>query len=215
MILLMEPDKTVRKKLCDLLRKERIMGTDSVSQTLEMLCKYKMHITVIIADIHLLREIISHRLIFRLCKKLCIETPPLLGFYKNGDEKITSEFQKDHKQYRLIKYNEKDSSFPDQYLQMIKEVYPDLNAELAKAREVWSREKVVEEYVDPREWFKEEGFLEVIQKEKVGKPEKEVEVKQKKIEERKEVKDYKEMYFELKKKYDELLKYVNELVDSV
>ncbi len=208
-ILLIEPDKTVRKKLCDLLSRERIIGIDSISQTLEMVCKYKAEVDVIIAGIRLLREIISHRAIFRLCEKLRFDTPPLLGFYRNGDERTVKEFQRNNKQYKLVRYNEADSSFPDQYIQMIKEVYPGLNADLTRSREVWSKE--IEEFVDPRKWLEEEGFLDIGEK-----PKKRIIAgKQRKVGKAVIGVDYKKLYFEYKKKYDELLEYVKELTDAV
>jgi len=209
MILLIEPDKMVRKKLCDLLSKERIIGTDSVSQTLEMVCKYKTEVDVIIADIRLLREIVSHRSIFRLCEKLCFDAPPVLGFYRNGDEKTVNDLRKNNRQYKLVKYNEADSSFPDQYIQMIKEVYPGLHADLTRSREAWSKE--IEEFVDPRKWLEEEGFLDIVEK-----PKKKGAVrKQQKAAKTGKRVDYKKLYFEYKKKYDELLEYVKALTDVV
>lgn len=230
MILLIEPDKTIRKKLCDLLSRERITGVDSVRQTLKMVCKFKNKLDIIIANIRVLREILSNQIIFRLCQKLSIETPPIVGFYKKGDEKIKKEFEKNNKQYKLIEYNERDYSFPGQYIQAIKEVYPELTADIEKAREVWLKENETEDLVDLRKWFEEEDFLEIIENSKIGKPEKDTEhiipsieemLVEKTVEGKEEIeeidkeKNYKKMYFELKKKHDELLRYVKELIDTV
>lgn len=243
MILLIEPDKAIRKKLCDLLNRERIIGVDSVQQTLEMILKFKDNLNVIIANIRLLREAISRDIISKLCQKLAIETPSIVGFYKRNDRKFKKEFEKSHKQYKLIEYNEKEPGFPDQYIQLIKEVYPELNADIEKAREVWSKQEQDEELVDLHKWIEEEGlyveeekeiFIEDL-KEKAKKERRkkeEVEEKIADIEElgllveesekesktgqrRDEREDYKKMYFELKKKYDELLKYVKELTEFV
>jgi len=230
MILLIEPDKAIRKKLCDLLSRERIIGVDSVQQTLEMILKFKNNINVIIANIRLLRKILSNQIIFRLCEKLSLKTPPIVGFYKKNDEEIKKEFEKNNKQYKLIEYNEKDYSFPGQYIQAIKEVYPELTADIEKAREVWLKEKETEDLVDLRKWFEEEDFLEIIKNLKIGKPGKDTEhiipsieemtaektvEKKEEIEEINKEKNYKKMYFELKKKHDELLRYVKELIDSI
>lgn len=230
MILLIEPDKAIRKKLCDLLSRERIIDIDSVQQTLEMVLKFKNNLDVIIANIRLLRKILSNQILFRLCQKLSIKTPPIVGFYKKNDEKIKKEFEKNNKQYKLIEYNEKDYSFPVQYIQAIKEVYPELTADIEKAREVWLKEKETEDLVDLRKWLEEESFLEAIENSKIGKPGKDTEhiipsieemtvektvEKKEEIEEINKEKNYKKMYFELKKKHDELLRYVKELLDSI
>jgi len=243
MILLIEPDKTVKKKLCDLLNKERVIGVDSVQQSLEVLCKFKSDLNVIILNIHLLREILSNQIVFRLCQKLCFDTPPILGIYKNSDKKIKEEFEKDNKQYRLIEYNEKDYSFPGQFIQAMKEIYPGLNADIEKARESWKKEERGEDLTKVRKWMKEEGlyveeapviYIEDLKEEakKKGGIKNEVAEKiadieesgllteepekEEKITQRIDVNEYyKKLYFKFKKKYDELLKYVKELMDTI
>ncbi len=82
MILIIESDITIRKKLSDLLSKERIIGTDSMQQMLEMICKFKNEVNVIVADIHQFHEIISKKVIFRLCERFHIDAPPIIGVYK-------------------------------------------------------------------------------------------------------------------------------------
>jgi hypothetical protein len=213
MILLIEPDIAVRKKLSDLLSKERIIGIDSMQQTLEMICKFRNNLNVIVADIHQLSEIISKRVVFKLCGKLHIDTPPIVGIYKNGDGKIKEEFAKNNIGYKLLKYDEKDCSFPEQYIEIMKEVYPEVHADIEKAREIWLEKGEPEDLVDIREWIEEEGFLEIPDKTKIRKPEAKVNVRKPKT--KKPEKNYEKMYFELKQKYDELLKYVKELADSV
>ncbi len=113
MILLLEPYKKRRKKLCDLLSRERIIGIDSIPEALEMVCKFKNDLAIIIANIHLLYDILSRKTLFKLCTKLYIDIPPLLGFYEAGDEKIKEEFVNKYKQYKLVEYDEKDDSFPE------------------------------------------------------------------------------------------------------
>ena len=213
MILLIEQDIAVRKKLSDLLSKERIIGIDSVQQTLEMICKFKNKLNVIVADIHQLREIISKRVVFKLCEKLHIDVPPIVGVYKNADVKIKEEFAENNTGYKLLKYDEKDCSFPEQYIKIMKEVYPQLNADIEKAREIWLETEENDDLVDIRKWIEEEGFLEIPDKTKIRKPEAKVNVRKPKT--KKPEKNYEKMYFELKQKYDELLEYVKELADSV
>lgn len=213
MILIIESDITIRKKLSDLLSRERVIGIDSVQQLLEMICKFKNRLDVIVADIHQLHEIISKKVVFKLCEKLHIDAPPIVGIYKDGDQKIKEVFEKNDIGYRLLRYNGKDSSFPEQYIETIKEVYPEVHADLEKAREIWLEEKKNDDLVDIRKWIEEEGFLEIVDNMKIGESEKKVNIDKSKI--KKPRKDYKKLYFEIKEKYDELLKYVKELADSV
>jgi len=213
MILIIESDITMRKKLSDLLSKERVIGIDSMQQMLEMICKFKNNLNVIVADIHQLHEIISKKVVFRLCDRFHIDTPPIVGVYKNGDENIKKEFEKNNIGYKLLKYNDKDCSFPEQYIETIKEVYPQVHTALEKAREIWLEEKEDDDLVDIRKWFKEEGFLEIVDKIQIGESDKKASTGKPKIKESR--KDYKKLYFELKQKYDELLKYVKELADSL
>lgn len=213
MILIIESDITIRKKLSDLLSRERVIGIDSVQQLLEMICKFKNRLDVIVADIHQLHEIISKKVVFKLCEKLHINAPPIVGIYKDGDQKIKEVFEKNDIGYRLLRYNGKDSSFPEQYIETIKEVYPEVHADLEKAREIWLEEKKDDDLVDIRKWIDEEGFLEIVDNMKIGESEKKVNIDKSKI--KKPRKDYKKLYFEIKEKYDELLKYVKELADSV
>ena len=213
MILIIESDITIRKKLSDLLSRERIIGIDTVQQLLEMICKFKSRLDVVVVDIHQLHEIISKKVVFRLCEKLHIDAPPIVGIYKDGDQKTKEVFGKNNIGYRILKYDDKDSNFPEQYIETIKEVYPGVHADLEKAREIWLEKKEDDGLVDIRKWIEEEGFLEIVDKMKIGESEKKVNIDQSKTKTSR--KNYKKLYFELKEKYDELLKYVKELADSV
>jgi hypothetical protein len=213
MILIIESDATVRKKLCDLLHRERIIGVDSVQQMLEMICKFRNNLDAIVTDIHQLHEITSKKIVFRLCDKLHIDTPPMIGIYRKGDENIKKELKEKNIGYKLLLYNDKDYSFPEQYIETIKEVYPGVHADIAKARNIWLRKTEDDDLVDIREWIKEEGFLKIIDDMKIRESGKKNGTGVSKT--KKTRKDYKKMYFELKQKYDELLKYVRDLADSV
>ncbi len=213
MILIIETDVTMRKKLSDLLCKERIIGIDSVQQILEMICKFRNDLNVIVTDIHQLHEIMSKKVLFRLCEKLHIDAPPIVGIYKNGDEKIKKEFEKNNTGYKLLKYNDKDCSFPELYIETIKEVYPQVHADIEKAREIWLEKRENDGLIDIRKWIEEEGFLETPDKTKINKSEAKVNVRKPKT--KKAEKNYEKMYIELKQKYDELVEYVKELSDSV
>jgi len=226
MILLIEPDSGLRKKLCDLLSNERIINVASVTSAFEMICKFRNGLDIIIANIQLLEAMLSNQTVFKLCQKLSIEAPPIVSYYKKGDEKIKAKIEKANKQHRFVEYNEKDCSFPGQYIQAIREVYPNLNADIERAREIWLKERESDKFIDPYKWLEEKGFLKDIEKAKIQKQEdgvdkkivskedgsiKTADMSQKTIEEE----DYKLRYFELKKKYDELLKSIKKFKNSV
>jgi hypothetical protein len=227
MILLIEPNKRIRKRLCDLLSRERIIGIESYPQILEMLCKFKENFNLLIANIRLLKEIISKGTIFKLCEKLYIKVPPILAVYRKGDEKLKKEFEQNYKQYKLVKYDADDTSFPEQYIQALRELYPDVITDVKKATENWLKADEPVMSVDHRKWLIDEGFLETIDSTKIGKLTKDIEeivplikkmlsteqIVEKEIDDIKKEVDYKEKYFELKKKYDELLKYLKDLSD--
>jgi DNA-binding NtrC family response regulator len=213
LILIIESDTAVRKKLSDLLSRERIIGLDSVQQMLEMLCKFKNEVNVIVTDINQLAEIISKKIVFKLCGRLRIDTPPIVGICKGGDENTRREFEKRHTGYKVLKYNSKDHSFPELFIETIKEVYPHVRVDIEKARDKWSGKGEDEELIDIRKWIAEEGFSNTVDKKKTdnsAKPAGAGETPSKGS-----GKNYEKLYFELKKKYDELLEYVKELTDTV
>ena len=193
----------------------------------EIVNKFKNNINIIIANIRLLKDILVRGTFFRLCEKLYIEKPPILALYRKGDEKIKEKFEKNKLPCKLVKFDKEDNSFPERYINAIRELYPDVIAELEKANEVWLRGDELEQPFDPREWLVKEGFLSTIQKSEIGKLAKDMEkilplIKKKLLEEKPLEKkkqrqektiDYKKKFFELKKKYDELRKYVEELID--
>jgi len=159
-----------------------------------MVCKFKNNFEVIIANIHLLYQILSRETLFRLCKRLYIDIPPLLGLYTKGDEKIKEEFEKKYSQYRLIEYDEEDDHFPERYIHALKELYPDVVVDVNKATETWLKGEETKELIEARKWLEQEGFIEPGEK-----------ISQKE--------DYRKMYFKLKKRYDELLSYVKKLAE--
>lgn len=182
--------------MCDLLSRERIIGVDSIPETLEMVCKFKNNFEVIIANIHLLYEILSKETLFRLCDKLYIDIPPLLGLYTKGDERIKKEFEKKYPHYKLVEYDEEDDHFPEQYIHALRELYPDVIADVNKATETWLKGEETRDLTEAREWLEQEGFIEARE---------ETMLKE----------DYKKMYLELKKRYDELVSYIKKLAEFV
>lgn len=225
MILLIEPDKNIRKKLGDLINKERIICVGQVTETLERICKFKDRFDLIIANIRLLHAVLSHQTLSRLCQRLYIEVPPILGYYKREDRKFRDEFKKNYKEYRLIEYNVKDNAFPERFVLIVKELYPEVIASIDKAKETWQKKETPVELRDLHMWLEKEGFIDEVEKSRSGEAKEAIEDiipamenvlsedAVEKVEEKKEIEegmDYKKKYFELEKKYDKLLKYVKD-----
>ncbi len=220
MIIIAEPDKIIRKKLSDLLRKERIIGIDMVADMLEKLCKFREEIDVIIINIRLLNLSFLNETVPKLCQKLNMSQPPLLCYYKAGDE--NSEILAKAKKVNFLKFDETDPKFPSQYVKLLKGLYPNLNADLTDVKKAWVKVDVDQDLADVQEWLEQEGLVEKkeekvkikteekipsIEKLLIEEPEKDEDVEASSMD------DYKAKYFKLKKKYDELYKYVKELID--
>ncbi|UCD20308.1 MAG: hypothetical protein JSU64_03980 [candidate division WOR-3 bacterium] len=230
MIILVEPDKDVRKNLADLISRERIVGVDSIQEALQMLLKYKNDLDLIIANVKLLSEMLTKQLIERVCLKLSIAIPPVVAIYKETEEETKDIFAKTYKNYRVIKYTDKDLGFPNRYLEVIQKACPGLVIDYEKARDAWLKKQHPSDFVDPRTWLAEEGFIEALGSpgsEEPDKPDESDIVSSIKtildeagtenvVAEHKESKeDYKKMYVELKRKYDALLENVRAFMESV
>jgi len=192
MILLVEPDKTTRKNLCDLLNRERIIGVGTIAETLEIVCKFQKDLDLIIANIHMITEMLGRGTLLKLCDKLHFDVPPILVLYKKGEEELRSAFHKRFKQHALVEYSEADQGFPADYIELVRTIYPDVVVDMDKAKAAWATKEKREDF-DARKWLEEEGLLDA--------------------EEVKEKENYKEMYFELKKKYDELTERLKKMID--
>jgi hypothetical protein len=232
MIILIEPDKEIRKNLADLVSRERLIGVDSIQESLQIILKFKNDLDLIVANVNLLSEMLSKHIIERVCQRLSISHPPVIGIYKEGEEDAKNIFASQYKTYKIIKYADRDLGFPNRYLEVIQKACPELVIDYAKAREAWLKNQQPQELVDPRKWLKEEGFLDTVsipEQESSDKSaddiitsiqtlldEEETEAAEP-VEEAAEEKteDYKTMYVELKQKYDELLKSVRAFMESV
>lgn len=233
MIILIEPDKDIRKNLADLISRERLIGVDSIQESLQMILKFKNDLDLIVANVNLLSEMLSKHIIERVCQRLSIGLPPVIGIYKEGQEDAKDIFARQYKAYKIIRYADNDLGFPNRYLEVIQKACPELVIDYAKAREAWLKNQQPQELVDPRKWLEEEGFLDTIKVPEQENPDKspddiitsiqslldeeETEVAEpvaKETEEKAE-EDYKTMYVELKQKYDELLKSVRAFMESV
>lgn len=240
MIILVEPDKDVRKNLADLMSRERIIGVDSIPQSLQMILKFKNDLDLIVANVNPLSEMLSKHIIERVCQRLDIGIPPILAIYKENEKDARNAFVAEHKGYETIKYVENDLTFPNHYLELIQKSCPELVIDYEKAREAWLKKQQPQDLVDPRQWLEEEGFLEPSEKTDPTGVEKsaddivstiqafldeetteseEQEEEEKLVTEasaQQEVKeDFKKLYLELKQKYDELLKNVRVFMESV
>jgi len=223
MILLIEPDLLVRKQLCDLLPRERIIGIGTMPQTLEMLCRFQKRLKLMIVNVHRLKEMTARQTLFKLCDKLCIMPPPGLCVYQKSDAKVKAELEAGPHSYRFVLYDESDEEFPDRYITTAREIYPEIIADLQSARDAWAKKDNLEPLIDPRKWLEEAGFAEVAEKIDLAEKEKRV-INLIPIIERNFIKagtepspaqEYKKDYYELKGKYDTLLEYVRELIDFV
>ncbi len=233
MIILVEADKDIRKNLADLVSRERLIGVDSIQQSLQMILKYKNDLDLIIANVSLLSEMLQKHIIERVCQRLSINVPPVIGIFKQGEEDAKDMFSRQFKAYKIIKYAKNDLGFPNRYLEVIQKACPELVIDYERARDAWLRLQQPQEMVDPRKWLEEEGFIEAIEVTEQESPDKSADdiitsIKSLLDEEETEVvetaskeenvqkeQDYKSMYLELKNKYDELLKSVRAFMESV
>ncbi|HEX7319826.1 MAG TPA: hypothetical protein VF399_05675 [bacterium] len=158
MILLIEPNAQLRKRLADMVSRERIIGVSTYNETLEMLCKFKNDINLIIAYIRILQEIMEHQAIYRLCDRLYIKMPPILALCRKGDKAIHKELTEKDKELKCLDYDPDDTMFPERYVKALRELYPDIIADVKTATDVWLRGDV-EIRVVPKEWLTEHGFI--------------------------------------------------------
>jgi hypothetical protein len=227
MILLCEPDKTKRKNICDLLGRERIIAIGSVQEILEMICKFRKRFKLMIINIRLLHDIIINETLFNLCNKLRINVPPVLSMYQDGDEEIMVKFKEYHAHYQLIKYVERDPYFPGRYIGAVKILYPEVISDIDSAMEAWSKKDDKRDFIDPRKWLEEEGFIEPEEqppsraslqgmKENLMAIDKMLsEMALSEDVEKKEIaqSNYKYLYLEFKRKYCALAKLMNDLTE--
>jgi len=226
MILFIEPNVAIRKRICDLLPRERILGVATYNETLEMIAKFRNNITLIIINIRLYRDILLKGTLFRLCQKLYIEIPPVIALFKRGDEKIKEEFEVNKIVQKIVKFDSEDNSFPERYIEAVRNIYPDVISDMKIANDNWLKGESDQRPGDVKTWLAQEGFLEVIEESKLGKVAKDMQemlplikkmLAATEIEEAKKdpkQKDYEQLYKNLKIKYDMLAKYVKQLARS-
>ena len=229
MILLIEPNRKIRKRICDLLSRERIIAVGTYPETLEMIAKFQKRLNVIISNIRVLDEILHRQTLFRLCEKLHIDIPPILAIYRKGDDRIKEKFDEAYKECTLIKYDGDDNSFPERYIAAVQDLYPEVIADIDKANESWLRGDEIEAAVDPREWLVKEGFVDAFESSKYGKMAKELEQmlpllkkmlatmesEEKAAPKTEQAKaNQKKHYSKLREKLDSFVKYIKDLDDK-
>jgi CheY-like chemotaxis protein len=207
MILLAEENSAIRKVLCDILNRERIIAVESPKEALEALVEHKGEFNVIIGSTRGVRGMISNKIIDRLCKKINIDVPPIIGIYKKGEESLVKKLIEEKNDQKFLKYDEKDADFSAKYIEAIKAQYPDLLIDEKHIKPDRSVRKQKNEIEDIRSWLIREsaGGYE---------PEGAGSNKDEAIPENDKDVDYKKLYLEVKAKYDELLKYIHELTDT-
>jgi len=228
MILLIEANRLARKRLSDLVSRERIIGVDSVPQVFEMVCKFRNNFDLIISNIRLIKDLLLKGTLSRLCEKLDMKVPPVLIYYNKGDEWMKKEFAVVRQKHKIIEYDKNNSGFPLDYISAIEELYPDVITDIKEATEIWSTGDEGESAENIRKWLVEEGFLEAIASSQIGKLAHDIEqiipvVKRILLEEQEQKEmlkeglrdtgNYRQKYFELKRKHEELLKFVDELIE--
>ena len=209
MILLAEEDIKVRKKLCDILDRERIIVAGSSKSVLEALVQHKGKFDIIIANTRLVRGITSNNILSKLCKKINIIVPPIVGIYKKGEERLVKKIIEKDNEQKFVKYDEKDDNFPSKYIKAIKDRYTDLQVDEAHIDADWAKGEEKQDMDDVRNWLNKEALVvKAPTKTQGGKTEKDVApLDDKNV-------DYKKLYFEVKEKYDELLRYIHELTET-
>ena len=200
MILLVETNPVLRKKLCDMLSRERIIGVATKQQVLEALVQHRNKLNVFIANAALLNEVLSGETITKLCSKLSITVPPIVALYHPDQSDTIKRISYGNYRFEFVRFDEKDIEFPKKYTGAIRAVYPDIHIDIERAKQVWLRTDAKQDLIDVRNWLHEWGFGEastshtVHNRKDADDPE-----------------DYKALYIELKAKYDQLVAEFEEL----
>ncbi len=226
MLIIIDANTGLRKKLCDILKKERIIPVDSVTVALEKICHFRSEINVVIANLDFIMEIFERQTIKKVCYKLFINEPPIIGYYTRGQEKQKEELLARGATYPFLQCDETDLQFPDRYIAEIVKVYPELHYDLDKAYYYWAKtsEQTAAEYIDPRQWLQEQGFIEILElaeKEENKSPVLEntiLAIKamlETQIDGEARNFDFKQLYLDTKKQYDQLTQYVRDLIEMI
>jgi hypothetical protein len=220
MLLIIDDDPRIRKNVCDLLKRERILGVNSITEALERIVKFRSDIKLIICRSHYLVDIETRRLVQKVCERLNIIIPPICGYYTKDEESIKGKLEQADTRSALITYDEQDEEFPQKFINLVLKLYPDVYYDIKEAQEIWNRrtEKEIGAPLDARAWLMEQGFVE-----SSGEKAKSFDdvlpaiedILQEDVVKEDDEEDYKTRYGEMKKKYEELAKYVQELIEFI
>jgi hypothetical protein len=229
MIILIEPDKEIRKNLADLISRERLIGVGSIQEALQLFLKFKKDLDLVIANVNLLSEMLSKTVIERVCQKLAVSVPPVIAIYKESEEEAKNVFASMYRGHKLIKYADNDLGFPNRYLEVIKKACPGLVIDYERARDAWMKKQKPADFVDPRTWLEEEGFLEATKARETDEVERSPDDALSSIQamlheaadvtdgsaEEQPAEDYEAKYHKLKAKYDALLRNTKAFLESI
>jgi hypothetical protein len=159
MILLVETERNISKRLCDMLSRERIITVESPQAAFEAIVKHRKKLDVIIADIYLFKDVLSSDILTRVCARLSMDIPPLVIIYREKDVNILPKAEKIEYKCSFLKYELKDMNFPEKYVRIIRSIYPEVVANMIVANEVWLDGGGKQEIVDVSKWFTDHGFI--------------------------------------------------------
>ncbi len=224
MFIIIDTDPVVRKQICDVLHKERIIAVDSIASMIEKLCWFRNDVNLIIARIAFFVETHEKKISERIQNKFRINAPPIVGYFLAGEEDHLSRMPDNIIKDAIILFDPADKSFPRKFIALVKQYYPKLNYEMKSSQAKWQKkDETPVQTIDLRKWFEEEGFIELVNKERkteqpvdqlVGELNQILKEMEFRHQETDEV-DYKKLYFQLKEKYDKLLKLFEELRESL
>ena len=108
MITQLEPDSNIRKRLGNLMPKERIIWVDESKKILDLIVNFKRKIDLIISNLNTpyFYEIVKEDIFKKIYEKLKIPEIPSFGYYMKRDEKIEELIRK--YDFQAIIYEDKN-----------------------------------------------------------------------------------------------------------
>lgn len=199
MITQLESNIEIRKKLGNLMPKERIIWVCEPKETLDLIIKLQKKINLVIANFNTpyFYEVVKKNIFEKIYRKLKISPIPLFGYYAEEDEKIRELIGEHH--LKAVFYETKNPEFAFKYLKMAKENYPEIRVieDKQKIMDVWlavEKEKELSK--------KERNSIEKI-------------IREIPVQNLKDTEDYKIMYERMKKERDEWRKKYENLINSI
>lgn len=218
MLILAEPDARLRKRICDLLHRERIIVAATATEVVEKLVHFRSEIAIVVARIGLVIDLQHRELLRKICERLRIPEPPMLCYYTAEESPRVKDVKVESMAMKLLQLDEADAGFPKKFIGLLLELEPLLVYDLKRANAAWSGKAPAPEFVDPRQWLHEQGFHDVLDKMAQLGPAPDIDGLVNEINEllsgSTENIDYQRMYYELKDRYSKLLEYVKRLKPS-